>query len=164
MSFEARAEVAPIKQASKVLPINSIGEILVGVRSRRDDKRPGQLDFIGGGQEPTDEGCSLKTAVRELREEIGLRKRSEEMYYINEDMSPSGNTLVSLYWTVVPNGFIPRVQSSELEKVVALPPADVLRGLLHVGQIAMLEHFLEVSRPVEQFDFSEELALQSFIH
>ncbi len=139
MSFEQPSGISS-KEVTKLFPVNSIGEILVGVRSRRDEKRSCQLDFIGGGRQPAD-CCAQATGIREGLEEVSLEIDHGDMQYFQTAQSKSGSCWVSYYVVEVTDVFEPEVDKGELEDAFFMPVSEILVNLEHPGQLEMLQAF-----------------------
>jgi 8-oxo-dGTP diphosphatase len=74
------------KVVVKAVLLNEDGEVLLLRRSMHDDKRPGELDFPGGGVEI---GEDVTVAmVREVHEEVGLviNQAEAKIFYAHTDV------------------------------------------------------------------------------
>lgn len=148
MSTETRPHLGT-KEVTKLFPVNSIGEILVGVRALSDEKRPGELDFIGGGRED-DDCCSVGTGVRELYQETGLIADHAALNFVDVARSPSGNSWVSYYRLSVVDDIEPNIDRGELEKVMFMSPREIYGQLEHEGQRQMLASYIRQALDLHQ--------------
>jgi mutator protein MutT len=76
-----------MEQVAKAALIHDAGKILLIQRSHDDDKRPGELDFPGGGIES---GESPRDAmVREIGEEVGIQVTLDDvsLYYAHTELA-----------------------------------------------------------------------------
>ncbi|MEM7164809.1 MAG: CoA pyrophosphatase [Planctomycetota bacterium] len=123
------------RMAAVVLPLlGGSAPSFVGIL--RDDRGPhgGQFALPGGAADPTDAN-SWGTAVREMREEVGL----------GQEMLPLGqlgeyNTVISGYRVLVHVGFVPTSQSwtpqpGEVEAVLEIPIAQLLPDFAQMPQV-----------------------------
>jgi len=88
-----------VKTVAKVLIINDTNEVLMLRRSSVDERRPGELDYPGGG---VDRGEDITAgACREVLEEVGITRAVEDLYLIYAGTQIVGSDSVTrlLYWT-----------------------------------------------------------------
>lgn len=64
---------ANLKRASVLVLLDSCGHALFNRRSLRLRSHPGEVCFPGGKQDPADDNDDVATALRECKEEVGLR-------------------------------------------------------------------------------------------
>jgi 8-oxo-dGTP pyrophosphatase MutT (NUDIX family) len=128
-------------KATKVLPVNERGLLLVGRRSDVESQRKFQLDFIGGKREVSD-CCERGTGIRESVEEAGLLFDHSQLHMIRRDMSPSGKTEVTTFWLRVAGVITPDISGGEFSEVMFMDPMKVYNELKHEGQKAVLETLL----------------------
>lgn len=90
-----------IKVVAKALLINDKDEVLLLRRSLTDDRRPGEMDFPGGG---IDDGEDITAGVkREILEEAGVDIPLQDLHVLYAGTQIVGGDSVTrlLYWTRV---------------------------------------------------------------
>lgn len=119
------------RQAAVLLPLyqNEAGPHLV--LTKRTDLVPthkGEISFPGGGFERAD-GDLLGTALREAREEIGLRPEDVEIVGTLDDTATvTSRHVVRPFVGFVPHPYPYRPDPFEIERLIHLPIAALLCG------------------------------------
>lgn len=112
--------------------------IIFTLRTQYLEHHKGEISFPGGGRHAEDRDL-LVTALRESREEIGLREEDVEVLGVLDDTV----TVTSLYRITPFVGLIPypyefKADPFEVEEIFALPVAD----LLHKAKIRVEDQIM----------------------
>lgn len=114
----------PLPKAAILLPLlirRGKPHLLLTVRSMKLKTQPGQVCFPGGRQDPSDED-DIQTALRETKEEIGLRPEQVQIVgKLIPYISKSPTYLVTPVVGIVEDTFQPRPNPSEVEDVFLAP-------------------------------------------
>ena len=116
-------ECAPGARASVVLPLFEKGNdlhILLTKRTNRMKAHPGEISFPGGMYEETD-ADTMKTALRECHEEIGVRSVDVEIIGRLDDMTTLSGTVITPYVGIIPYPYEFKISQREVAYLVYLP-------------------------------------------
>lgn len=133
-------------RAIDVIVINDRGEILLQRRAADKDSYPGMLDISCGGHLIAGDD-SLSGALRELKEELDLTVRPEDLIFLYTDktstrpapgfINNSFNDIYVLRTDKTLNEFHPQVE--EISELIFVAP-DELRALLPKQGIELVPH------------------------
>lgn len=127
----ARADRPDFRQAAVLLPLyfTQAGPCLV--LTKRTEQVPthkGQISFPGGGFEEGD-GDLLTTALRETREEIGLRPEDVEILgTLDDTVTVTSRHVVRPFVGAIPHPYPFRLDPFEIERLIHLPISALLQG------------------------------------
>jgi 8-oxo-dGTP pyrophosphatase MutT (NUDIX family) len=86
----------------------------------------GQISFPGGGRDSGDKSL-LDTAVREAREEIGLRARDIEIIgEMDDEITTTSNYIVTPFVGLIPWPYQFTLQKAEVDEIITVPLAALL--------------------------------------
>ena len=123
--------------------------VLFTKRADHLGEHPGQMSFPGGGREPSDESCRA-TALREAREEIGLRAEEVDVVGRLDDIRTTSEYAVRPFVGTVPDREY-EPDHREVAEIAVLPAADLTdpanyeserRDHPHYGDVRL--HFFRV--------------------
>ncbi|XP_033754117.1 peroxisomal coenzyme A diphosphatase NUDT7-like isoform X4 [Pecten maximus] len=117
------------RRASVLIPLLLVqGEwhVLVTVRSRSLRRSAGVVVFPGGFQEPTDVD-GVDTALREAKEEIGLKPNDVDIIAVLPLTMVEGGICLTPVLAVIPTDFRPVLNKAEVVKVFDLPLSRFLK-------------------------------------
>ncbi|HET6420751.1 MAG TPA: CoA pyrophosphatase [Geobacteraceae bacterium] len=100
--------------------------LLFTKRTENLNHHRGEISFPGGVRQPEDED-SLRTALRETREEVGIEPDGVEILGVLDDFYSIHGYLITPYVGMIPAACDYRVNSSEIERIIEVP----LRHLLN---------------------------------
>ena len=119
------------RQAAVLLPLYQSGAGPHLVLTKRTELVPthkGQISFPGGGFEEAD-GDLLTTALREAREEIGLRPEDVEIVgTLDDTVTVTSRHVVRPFVGIVPHPYPYRLDPFEIERLIHLPISALLSG------------------------------------
>lgn len=95
-------------------------EVIFTKRSTTMRNHPGQISFPGGKQDATDTSLA-HTALREAEEEIGLAQGDVKMIGALPKHVTVTSFLVHPYVGLVPEGFVPKISTDEVDEVFTTP-------------------------------------------
>jgi 8-oxo-dGTP pyrophosphatase MutT (NUDIX family) len=126
-----KADHPDFRQAAVLLPLYVIEAGPHLVLTKRTELVPthkGQISFPGGGFEEAD-GDLLATALRESREEIGLRPEDVEIVgTLDDTVTVTSRHVVRPFVGFVPHPYPYRLDPFEIERLIHLPISALLRG------------------------------------
>jgi 8-oxo-dGTP pyrophosphatase MutT (NUDIX family) len=126
-----QADYPGFRQAAILLPLylNEGGpHLLLTKRTELVPTHKGQISFPGGGFEGAD-GDLLTTALREAREEIGLRPEDVEIVgTLDDTVTVSSRHVVRPFVGFVPHPYPYRLDPFEIERLIHLPISALLSG------------------------------------
>ncbi len=126
-----KANRPEFRQAAVLLPlyISNAGPHLVFTkRTELVPTHKGQISFPGGGFEEAD-GDLLTTALRETREEIGLRSQDVEIIgTLDDTVTVTSRYVVRPFVGIVPHPYPYRLDPFEIERLIHLPILALLCG------------------------------------
>jgi 8-oxo-dGTP pyrophosphatase MutT (NUDIX family) len=126
-----KADHTDFRQAAVLLPLYVIDAGPHLVLTKRTELVPthkGQISFPGGGFEEAD-GDLLATALRESREEIGLRPEDVEIVgTLDDTVTVTSRHVVRPFVGFVPHPYPYRLDPFEIERLIHLPISALLRG------------------------------------
>lgn len=130
LAAHARVPMAPGPVPSAVLvPVllkNDEYHILFTKRTENLNHHRGEISFPGGVRQPEDED-SLRTALRETCEEVGIEPDDVEILGVLDDFYSIHGYLITPYVGMIPAAYDYRVNGSEIERIIEVP----LRHLLN---------------------------------
>lgn len=119
------------RQAAVLLPLYQNEAGLHLVLTKRTELVPthkGQISFPGGGFEEAD-GDLLTTALRETREEIGLRPEDVKIVgTLDDTVTVTSRHVVRPFVGFAPHPYPYRLDPFEIERLIHLPISALLRG------------------------------------
>ena len=122
--------------------------LLIGVRAEHDQKRPGQIDFIGGKREAGDR-TPVHTAIREAKEESSMQLSEERLRFVGSTscLSASRGTesIIRYYETIVPEWCYFKPNPDEFDDMMFMRIPEILDHLEHAGQREMLQRYADQS-------------------
>jgi len=96
-------------------------------RARHLRRHPGQIAFPGGAADPSDDGDPVRTALRELEEEIGVAaERVRIAGSLPDTHQPLNRFIITPIVGVLDEGTRFRVDGNEIAAVFAVPLEAVL--------------------------------------
>lgn len=126
---QSRAQGIKLRHASVLIPIilrPSGLNVIFTKRSSAMRNHPGQISFPGGKQDDTDTSY-IHTALREAEEEIGLAQSDVKIIGSLPKHETVTSFLVHPVIGLVPNDFIPEVQTDEVDEVFSAPLNHLLQ-------------------------------------
>lgn len=127
-------------EVAKVYLYDGCGNVMVGIRSFRDKKRAGQLDFPGGRRKRFDRSIE-ETAIRETEEEFGLLLCEADLEFVTVTQSPSKSdsehpNIITLYKAMIDAEDEKNLStdSGEIEDAFWMPETIVLEQLENPSQ------------------------------
>lgn len=115
--------------AAVLLPLfrkNGHYHILFTKRTDLLTHHSGEISFPGGVRHPED-GDTMATALRETWEEVGIAPAEVELLGVLDDILSVYNYLVTPYVGLLPDQFRLCVNRDEIERVIEVPVAHLLR-------------------------------------
>ncbi|XP_071973596.1 peroxisomal coenzyme A diphosphatase NUDT7 [Engystomops pustulosus] len=144
----------PLPKASILLPLlirQGKPHLLLTVRSMQLKTMPGDVCFPGGRQEPSDED-DIQTALREAKEEIGLRPEQVQVIgRLIPCIAKSPYYLVTPVVGIVEDTFQPVLNPSEVAEIFAVP-LEFFLSPEHYTAIQMPQY---VSQIIHQFHYND---------
>lgn len=113
----------PTQKASVLIPLHekdSRLHLLFTQRSTSLRSHSGQVSFPGGKADSTDKDA-LETALRESHEEIGLHPDQVQILGRLDQIISVNFLLVTPFIGLIPTGFVPRPNASEIKSVFEVP-------------------------------------------
>lgn len=101
-------------------------EVIFTKRSTAMRNHPGQISFPGGKQDATDRSLA-HTALREAEEEIGLAQADVKMIGALPKHVTVTSFLVHPYVGLVPESFVPKISTDEVDEVFTAPLDHLLQ-------------------------------------
>lgn len=126
-----RADRPGFRQAAVLLPLYQ-GEagphLVLTKRTELVPTHKGEISFPGGGFEEAD-GDLLTTALRETREEIGLRPEDVDIVgTLDDTVTVTSRHVVRPFVGLFPHPYPYRLDPFEIERLIHLPISALLRG------------------------------------
>lgn len=121
------------RKASVLVPLLEIeGELLVMLtkRSKKLSSHAGQVSFPGGKQDSIDES-SLRTALRETHEEIGLQPEEVQILGSLDQILSIQKYIVTPFVGLIPAEFRPIPNRDEIESVFKVPLSFFMKSSNH---------------------------------
>jgi 8-oxo-dGTP pyrophosphatase MutT (NUDIX family) len=100
--------------------------VLFTKRTEHLNHHRGEISFPGGVCQPGD-GDPLQTALRETWEEVGIAPADVEVLGVLDDFYSIHDYLVTPYVGMFPAGYRLRVNPDEIERLIEVPLAHLLR-------------------------------------
>lgn len=126
-----KANRPEFRQAAVLLPLymsNAGPHLVFTKRTELVPTHKGQISFPGGGFEEAD-GDLLTTALRETREEIGLRSQDVEIIgTLDDTVTVTSRYVVRPFVGIVPHPYPYRLDPFEIERLIHLPILALLCG------------------------------------
>jgi 8-oxo-dGTP pyrophosphatase MutT (NUDIX family) len=153
----AQREKRYIKDASRVpsavlIPLYQKHGHYYIVLSRRTEKvkdHKGQISFPGGARDTNDRNL-LHTAIRESREEIGLRTKDIEVIgELDDELTTTSNYIVTPFVAIIPWPYRFKKNRDEVAEIIQVP-IEVLR---EKGCMKQTSEILN-SQPIESYTFN----------
>lgn len=145
-----RAEVrkgALLNRVARVIVLNSEGKLLAQKRSMKKDVYPGMWDIGIAGTLETGESYE-ETAIRELKEELGIEAKELECIFNAKLRSQKANANYQVY-RIVYDGHI-RKQDEEIDEIRFLAEGEMKeyldRGKLSPGAEVTFKGYLELKK------------------
>jgi 8-oxo-dGTP pyrophosphatase MutT (NUDIX family) len=115
--------------AAVLLPLRQRGQeysVLFTKRTEQLNHHRGEISFPGGVCQPED-GDTLQTALRETEEEVGIAPPAVRVLGVLDDFYSVHDYLVTPYVGAVPGDYPLRVNPAEIERIIEVPLAHLLR-------------------------------------
>ncbi len=111
----------------------------------------GQISFPGGARDVNDRTL-LHTAVRESREEIGLRTKDIEIVgELDDELTTTSNFVVTPFVAVIPWPYQFKKNKDEVAEIIRVPVEELLgKGIVKQGSETLND------RPIESYTYSYE--------
>jgi 8-oxo-dGTP pyrophosphatase MutT (NUDIX family) len=130
LALHKRVELPPGPVPAAVLiPIllkNGAYHVLLTKRTEHLTHHRGQVSFPGGVSHPEDRD-SLRTALRETWEEVGISPEEVDVLGVLDDFLSIYNYLVTPYVGMVAAGHQLRINPAEIERIIEVPLSFLLR-------------------------------------
>jgi 8-oxo-dGTP pyrophosphatase MutT (NUDIX family) len=130
LALHKRVELPPRPVLAAVLiPLfqkNGVYHILFTKRNENLTHHPGQVSFPGGVSQPEDRD-SLRTALRETWEEVGISPEEVDILGVLDDFLSIYNFLVTPYVGMVAAGHQLRINPDEIERIIEVPLSFLLK-------------------------------------
>jgi 8-oxo-dGTP pyrophosphatase MutT (NUDIX family) len=126
-----QADRPGFRQAAVLLPLyqeEAGPHLVLTKRTELVPTHKGQISFPGGGFEEAD-GDLLTTALREAREEIGLRPEDVKIVgALDDTVTVTSRHVVRPFVGIVPHAYPYRLDPFEIERLIHLPISALLCG------------------------------------
>jgi 8-oxo-dGTP pyrophosphatase MutT (NUDIX family) len=111
----------------------------------------GQISFPGGARDVNDRTL-LHTAVRESREEIGLRTKDIEIIgELDDELTTTSNFVVTPFVAIIPWPYRFKKNKDEVAEIIRVPVEELLgKGSVKQGSETLND------RPIESYTYSYE--------
>jgi len=97
-------------------------------RTETVKEHKGQISFPGGARDTRDRSL-LDTALRESREEIGLRREDVEVIgELDDELTTTSNYIVTPFVAAIPSPYAFTVNRDEVDELIEIPVAPLLSG------------------------------------
>ncbi len=130
LSAHERVPMDPGPVPSAVLiPVflkNSEYHILFTKRTENLNHHRGEISFPGGVRHPEDED-SLRTALRETWEEVGILPGDVEILGVLDDFYSIHDYLITPYVGMIPAGYDYRISTPEIARIIEVPLSHLLK-------------------------------------
>ena len=130
LALRKRVELAPGPVPAAVLiPLflkNDDYHMLLTKRTENLTHHRGQVSFPGGVSQPEDRD-SLRTALRETWEEVGIYPEDVDILGVLDDFLSIYNYLVTPYVGIVAAGHQLRINPAEIERIIEIPLSFLLK-------------------------------------
>jgi len=130
LALRKRVELVPGPVPAAVLiPLflkNGAYHILFTKRTENLSHHRGQVSFPGGVRQPEDRD-SLRTALRETWEEVGIYPEDVDILGVLDEFLSIYNYLVTPYVGMVAAGHQLRINPAEIERIIEVPLSFLLR-------------------------------------
>ncbi len=130
LAAHARVSMAPGPVPSAVLiPLflkNHEYHLLFTKRTENLNHHRGEISFPGGVSHSGDES-SLRTALRETREEVGIDPGDVEILGVLDDFYSVYGYLITPYVGMIPADYEYRINGSEIERIIEVPLEHLLK-------------------------------------
>jgi 8-oxo-dGTP pyrophosphatase MutT (NUDIX family) len=100
--------------------------ILFTKRTENMNHHRGEISFPGGVRHPEDEN-SLRTALRETWEEVGILPGDVEVLGVLDDFYSIHDYLITPYVGMIPHGYEYRISAPEIERIIEVPLSHLLK-------------------------------------
>lgn len=100
--------------------------ILFTKRTENLNHHSGEISFPGGVRHPEDED-SLRTALRETWEEVGIYPADVEVLGVLDDFYSIHDYLITPYVGIIPADYEYRISAPEIERIIEVPLSHLLK-------------------------------------
>jgi 8-oxo-dGTP pyrophosphatase MutT (NUDIX family) len=125
--------------------------IILSRRTENVKDHKGQISFPGGARDTSDRTL-LHTAVRESREEIGLRAKDIEVIgELDDELTTTSNYIVTPFVAIIPWPYRFTKNKDEVAEIIQVP----IEALLEKGRVKPTTETLD-GRPIESYIYNYE--------
>ncbi len=146
---------AHLTPAAVLVPLfykQDVPHVLLTKRTTRVLHHKGQISFPGGSRDPED-STLLTTALREAREEVGIRSGDVRLLGELDDVITNTRFIVSPYVGVIPYPYEFTASPEEIDEVLEVPLSTLLEhGHLNTAAVAPIRPY-----PAYTFDFEQHV-------
>lgn len=145
-----------LREAAVLIPLFSrrdVPHVLFTKRTEWLRNHAGQISFPGGARDESD-STPLHTALRETREELGIPPESVEILGLLEETPTITQFRVLPFVGVIPSDFPYVVNAAEIDEVIEVPIAHLLRPEIHRMQ---KQEILGREREIYFYDYGKHV-------
>jgi 8-oxo-dGTP pyrophosphatase MutT (NUDIX family) len=123
--------------------------IVLNRRTEKVKDHKGQISFPGGARD-SDDRTLLHTAVRESREEIGLRRKDIEVIgELDDELTTTSKYIVTPFIAIIPWPYRFKKNKDEVAEIIQIP----IEALLEKGRVSEGSETLN-SQPIESYIYN----------